>query len=156
MGKIIIFCQIQLKFCSWLYKKHWHTSCKFQLKKQVIKKVSPKSLWQTYLKWTVAKFPLIPRVDIPVLHDFSIRIPKIFTTWKSNEKFNAIDIRIDLYHTTTIPYILLLHYTPGKNKFCTSTCLTAYIYRYTTYINNTHTTFKRKWILTLSRNERTD
>ena len=51
MGKFLIFCRIQLKLCSWLYKKH-HES--FSSKKQVIKKLSPKSLWQTYMKWTVA------------------------------------------------------------------------------------------------------
>ena len=35
-------------------KKRWHTTWKFQLeKKQVLKKLSPKSVWQTYMKWTV-------------------------------------------------------------------------------------------------------
>ena len=39
MGKFLIFCQIQLKFCSWLYKKRWHTSWKFQFEKTSYKKV---------------------------------------------------------------------------------------------------------------------
>ena len=53
MGKILISCRIQLKFRSWFFKKRWHKSWKFQFEKQVIKKLSPKSLWQTYMKWTV-------------------------------------------------------------------------------------------------------
>ena len=53
MGKIFVFCQIKLKFCSWLYKKCWHTSWKFQLEITSNKKLSLKSLWQTYMKWTV-------------------------------------------------------------------------------------------------------
>ena len=57
MGKFFVFRRIKLKFYSWLYKKRWHTHCKsFSLKKQVIKKLSPKSLWQTYMKWTVATY----------------------------------------------------------------------------------------------------
>jgi len=36
------------------YIKNIDTHCEsFSLKKQVIKKLSPKSLWQTYMKWTV-------------------------------------------------------------------------------------------------------
>ena len=31
MGKIFVFCRIKRKFCSWLYKKSWHTSRKFQV-----------------------------------------------------------------------------------------------------------------------------
>ena len=42
MGKFLIFCRIQLKFCSWLYKKRWHTSWKFQLEKTSNKKVIDK------------------------------------------------------------------------------------------------------------------
>ena len=41
-GNFSFFCRIHLKFCSWLYKKRWHTLWKFQLKitrnKQVIAK----------------------------------------------------------------------------------------------------------------------
>ena len=56
MGKNFVFCRIKLKFRFWLYKKRWHTSWKFQFeKKQVIKKLSPKSFWQTYMKWTVTQ-----------------------------------------------------------------------------------------------------
>ena len=52
-------------FRFWLYKKRWHTSWKFQFgKKQVIKMVSPKSLWQSYMKWTVNGFI----VDLLFLH----------------------------------------------------------------------------------------
>ena len=41
-------------FVSGYIKKRWHITWKFQLeKKQVIKKLSPKSLWQTYMKWAV-------------------------------------------------------------------------------------------------------
>ena len=42
MGKFLILCRIQLKFCSWLYKKRWHTSWKFQLEKTSNKKVTAK------------------------------------------------------------------------------------------------------------------
>ena len=42
MGKIFIFCRIQLKFCFWLYKKRWHTSWKFQLEITSNKKVIAK------------------------------------------------------------------------------------------------------------------
>ena len=31
MGKIIVFRRIKQKFCSWLYKKRWHTLWKFQI-----------------------------------------------------------------------------------------------------------------------------
>ena len=37
--KNLIFCWIQLKFRSWLHKKHWHTSRKFQFEKTSNKKV---------------------------------------------------------------------------------------------------------------------
>ena len=42
MGKFLIFCRIQLKFCSWLYKKRWHTSWKFQFEKTSNTKVITK------------------------------------------------------------------------------------------------------------------
>ena len=42
MGKIFVFCRIKLKFCSWLYKKRWHTSWKFQLEIRSTKKVIAK------------------------------------------------------------------------------------------------------------------
>ena len=35
--------RIKLKFCFWLYKKHWHTSCKFQLEITSNKKVIAKN-----------------------------------------------------------------------------------------------------------------
>ena len=44
MGKIFVFCPIKLKFCSWLYKKRWHTYWKFQLEKTSNKKVIAKKL----------------------------------------------------------------------------------------------------------------
>ena len=42
MGIFFVFCPIQLKFCSWLYKKRWHTSWKFQFEKTSNKKVTNK------------------------------------------------------------------------------------------------------------------
>ena len=42
MGKFLIFCWIQLKFYSWLYKNRWHTSWKFQLEISSNKKVITK------------------------------------------------------------------------------------------------------------------
>ena len=42
MGKIFIFCRIQLKFRFWLYKKRWHTSWKFLFEKPSDKKVIAK------------------------------------------------------------------------------------------------------------------
>ena len=42
MGKIFVFCRIKLKFCSWLYKKRWYTSWKFQLEITSNKKVIAK------------------------------------------------------------------------------------------------------------------
>ena len=59
MGKFLIFCRIQLKFNSWLHKKRWNTSWKFQLEISSNKKLSPKSLWQTYMKWTVTYCSLL-------------------------------------------------------------------------------------------------
>ena len=52
-GEICHFCRIQLKFGFWLHKKRWHTSWKFQLEIRSNNKLSPKSCWQTYMKWTV-------------------------------------------------------------------------------------------------------
>ena len=37
-------------------KKHWHTLCKLQLEIRRDKKLSPKSVWQTDMKWTVVYF----------------------------------------------------------------------------------------------------
>jgi len=37
----------------------------FSSKKQVIKKLSPKRLWQTYMKWTV---DLVPKELTPLVH----------------------------------------------------------------------------------------
>ena len=42
MGKIFVFCWTKLKFCSWIYKKCWHTSWKFQLDIRRNKKVIAK------------------------------------------------------------------------------------------------------------------
>ena len=42
MGKFLIFCRIQLKCCSWLYKRRWLTSWKFQYEKTSINKVIAK------------------------------------------------------------------------------------------------------------------
>jgi len=42
MGKFLIFCRIQLKFHSWLYKKRWHTSWKYQFEKTSIKNLIAK------------------------------------------------------------------------------------------------------------------
>jgi len=42
MGKIFVFRRIKLKFSSWLYKKRWHTSWKFQLEIRSNKKVIAK------------------------------------------------------------------------------------------------------------------
>ena len=54
MGKFFVFGRIKLKFCSWLYKKNVDTRCEsFSSKKQVIQMLLPKSLWRTYMKWTV-------------------------------------------------------------------------------------------------------
>ena len=50
MGKIFVFCRIRLKFCSWLYKKRWHTSWKLQFEKtsnkQVIAKMPLTNLYE--------------------------------------------------------------------------------------------------------------
>ena len=56
MGKFLIFWRIQLKFRFWLYKKRRHTSWKFQLEITSKKKLLPKILWETYMKWTVLFF----------------------------------------------------------------------------------------------------
>jgi len=42
MGKFLIFSRNKLKFCSWLYKKRWHTLWKFQLEIRSNKKVIAK------------------------------------------------------------------------------------------------------------------
>ena len=53
-GEIFVLCRIKLKFCSLLYKKRWHTLWTFQLEITSNKKViAKKSIWQTYMKWTV-------------------------------------------------------------------------------------------------------
>ena len=50
MGLFLIFCRIHLKFCSWLYKKRWHTLWKFQLEitsnKEVIAKKPLTNLYE--------------------------------------------------------------------------------------------------------------
>ena len=46
MGKIFVFCRIGSKNVDTHHES-------FSMKKQVIKELSPKSLWQTYMKWTV-------------------------------------------------------------------------------------------------------
>ena len=49
MGKILIFCRIQLKFCFLLYKKCWHISWKFQLEIRSHKKgIAKKPLTNLY------------------------------------------------------------------------------------------------------------
>ena len=49
MVKLFIFCRIQLKFCSQLYKKRWHTSWKFQLEIRRNKKgIAKKPLTNLY------------------------------------------------------------------------------------------------------------
>ena len=63
MEKFFVFRQIKLKFCSWLYKKRWHTLCKFQLEIRSNKKViAKKPLTNLYemnsrplLKWIKLK-----------------------------------------------------------------------------------------------------
>ena len=53
-GNLSFFCRIELKFCSMLYKINVDTHHEsFSSKNQVIKQLSPKSLWQTYMKLTV-------------------------------------------------------------------------------------------------------
>ena len=52
-GKFFIFCRIQLEFRLYVHKRNWRISCKFQFEKLSSKKLSPKSRWQTYMKWKV-------------------------------------------------------------------------------------------------------
>ena len=105
MGKIFIFCRIQLKFCSWLYNKRWHTSWKFQLE-QVIKKLSPKSLWQTYMKWTVSTDILWIRL---ILHGTSVP-PECCDTSHPTSKCQTVNLLMklffywDLVKTSSIPH----------------------------------------------------
>ena len=53
MGIFYDFCRIQLKFCSWLYKKRWHTSWEFQFEKTSNKKNIAQKPLTNLLKWTV-------------------------------------------------------------------------------------------------------
>ena len=55
---VFVFCQIKLKFCSWLYKKRWHTSCKFQLK-------------ETSNKTVIAKKPLTNLYEMNSNYNFT-------------------------------------------------------------------------------------
>ena len=54
-GEIFVFCRIKLHFYSWLYKKHWHTSWKFQLQitrnKKVIAKKPLTNLYEMNSRW---------------------------------------------------------------------------------------------------------
>ena len=53
--KNIIFCWIQLKFAFGYIKNVDTHHESFSSTKQVIKKLSPKNIWQTYMKWTVVQ-----------------------------------------------------------------------------------------------------
>ena len=72
MGKFLIFCRIQLKFRFRLYKKRVHTFWKFQLEKTSKKKISPKSLWQTYMKWAVTTTQPLNTVRYRQTHSCSL------------------------------------------------------------------------------------
>ena len=49
MGKLFVFCRIQLKFRLWSYKKRWHISWKFQFElKRNIKVIAQKPLTNVY------------------------------------------------------------------------------------------------------------
>ena len=57
MGKFFVFCQIQLKFRFWSYKKRWHSSWKFQFEKTRNKKVIAKkpltNLYEMNSRWVL-------------------------------------------------------------------------------------------------------
>ena len=59
MGKIFVFCRFKLKFCSWLYKKRWHTSWKFQLEIRSNKKVMAKKPLTNLYEMNSTIFPWI-------------------------------------------------------------------------------------------------
>ena len=85
MGKIFVFCRIKLKLCSWLYKKRWHTSWKFQLKITSYKKV-------------IAKKPLTNLYEMnSTYHSVNVVIRRDASTFESNKtlysrltSFNAL------------------------------------------------------------------
>ena len=52
-GKSFSFVGFSWNFVSWCIKNVDTHHESFSSKKQVLKKLSPKSLWQTYMKWTV-------------------------------------------------------------------------------------------------------
>ena len=58
MGKIFVFCRIQLKFRFLLYKKRWHESWKFQLEitsneKSYRQKSFDKLIWNEQYVWVL-------------------------------------------------------------------------------------------------------
>jgi len=67
MVKLYLFCLIQLKFRFWVHKNRWRISCTFQLEIEKNKKISPKNVWQTYMKWAVV-YEIRPLLSVFITH----------------------------------------------------------------------------------------
>ena len=91
MGKFFVFCRIKLNFCSWLNKKRWHTSWKFQLEitsnKKVIAKKSLTNLYEmnswlysrAYEKHLEGKNSLCRHTQLPEIQIWCVKLYSIDT-----------------------------------------------------------------------------
>ena len=106
LEKAFVFCRITLKFRSWLYKKRWHTSWKFQLEvtsnKKVIAKKPLTNLFEMNSTW---------RVSIS-FEEFVQQFEGLWREWGAALAFLA-GLRADelgeVLHAVLVPFLGLLH-----------------------------------------------
>ena len=83
MGIFLIFVGSSWKFVFGYIKNIDTHHESFSSKKRVIKKLSPKSLWQTYMKWTVVSNILEPKWG-PI---FLLGLMRLKFAWKGHQQF---------------------------------------------------------------------
>ena len=151
MGKFLIFCRIQLKFCSWLYKKCWHTSCKFQFEKTSNKKVIAKKPLTNIYEMNSTKMYLYIFRSVP--HTRSTKASLIRWPWPRDLRPCCVVMATDciLYICGAVMWIRTMHSLRRQkshsgflwllNKFCV--CLftdkknkTTWIYFYDSVFHN--------------------
>ena len=104
MRKFYVFCRIHLKFIFWVLKKRWRISYKFQLERANNKILSPKSVWQTNMKWTVVCIKCLEFVRLLK----KIAIGYLKQNWKECRIWSAVAIwsRASLLATHIVPWQL--------------------------------------------------
>ena len=93
-GNFSFFCLIELKVRFWLYKKRWHTSCKFQLEIRSNKKVITKNpLTNVYEMSIRSNKPRLwcqwPVLFYRVKHPASGRFMDVYTTQPGVQFYTA-------------------------------------------------------------------